>query len=99
MITSVHNPKIQAVRKLQTQAKGAVRSRHSSLRECAWRRKPCRERGKRGWYCYTDVLDERGKAVVDGFSARGTPAEQVSEAVMKAISETETPQGLLVVLT
>jgi TrmH family RNA methyltransferase len=47
---------------------------------------------------FTDALDERGQALVGGFSTRGAPVEQVNDAVMKATSETETPQGLLVVL-
>jgi TrmH family RNA methyltransferase len=99
MITSVHNPKIQAVRKLQTQAKvrheqhvfviEGVRLSEEAL-QGAWEAQ---------LVLYTDALDERGRAIVDRFSARGTPAEQVSGVVMEAISETETPQGLLVVLT
>src|SRR4030043_275059 len=48
---------------------------------------------------FTETLDQRGQAVVDGFSARAAEVEQISETVMKAISETETPQGLLVVLS
>lgn len=99
MITSVHNPKIQSVRKLQAQAKvrgeeGAFVIEGVRLAE---------EALQAGWIAqlvfFTDRLDERGKAVVDRFSSQGTPAEQVSEEVMKAVSETETPQGLLVVVT
>ena len=48
---------------------------------------------------YTPELDRRGLAVVEAFSARGAPLEQVSQAVMNAVSETETPQGILVVLS
>jgi TrmH family RNA methyltransferase len=47
---------------------------------------------------FTDHLDQRGQAVVDGFTARGVPTEQVSDAVMGVISDTETPQGILAVL-
>jgi len=36
--------------------------------------------------------------VLNGFSARGVQVEQVSDTVMKVISETETPQGILVIL-
>ena len=47
---------------------------------------------------FTETSGKRAQVVVDGFAARGAVVEQVSETVMKAISETETPQGLLVVL-
>lgn len=43
-------------------------------------------------------MDARGQTVVEGFLARGATVEQVSEPVMQAVSDTETPQGLLVVL-
>jgi TrmH family RNA methyltransferase len=98
MITSVHNPKIQAVRKLQAQAK-ARREEQAFVIEGV---RLSEEAMHAGWVAeqvfYTDQLDERGKIVVDGFSARGVLAEPVTEAVMKSVSETETPQGLLVVL-
>lgn len=98
MITSLHNPKIQIVRKLQMQGK--------------WRREQqafavegvrlAEEALQAGWVAeqvfYTDQLDERGRAVVEKYAAHEVPVEVVSEPVMKAVSQTETPQGLLVVL-
>jgi TrmH family RNA methyltransferase len=99
MITSVHNPRIQTVRKLQSQVK-------MRLKEGAFVVEGVRlaeEALQAGWEAmqvfYTDHMDQRGIAVVDEYSKRGVPVEQVTEAVMKSVSETETPQGLLVVLT
>jgi len=99
MITSVHNSKVQAVRRLQAQAKArreeqvfvveGVRLAEEAL-QAGWT-------AKQGFF--TDQLDERGKVVVDGFARRGASVEQVSEAVMKALSETEIPQGLLLVVS
>lgn len=98
MITSVHNPKIQAVRKLLAQA----RERHQQRAFVIEGVRLAEEALHGGWgaqlVLFTDILDERGKSLVTSFSEKGTPVEQVSEAVMKAVSETETPQGLLVVL-
>jgi TrmH family RNA methyltransferase len=98
MITSVHNPKIQSVRKLQTQAK-ARREEQAFVIEGV---RLAEESLQAGWAAqqvfFTEQLDHRGKAVVDGFSALGVHTEQVTEAVMNAVSETETPQGLIVVL-
>jgi TrmH family RNA methyltransferase len=60
------------------------------------------EAQRSGWTArqvlFTDGLDERGQRRVREFSAGVVPVEQVSEAVMNATSETETPQGLLAVL-
>ena len=98
MITSVHNPTVQSVRKLLAQAKerraqGAFVIEGVRLSE---------EALLAGWevqlVLFTDQLDQRGQAVVEGFSAKGISAEQVSSGVMNAISDTETPQGILAVL-
>ncbi len=47
---------------------------------------------------YTEDLNPRGRAVRDGLAGRGAPVECVSEHVLRAASDTETPQGILVVL-
>ena len=99
MITSVHNPKIQSVRKLQAQAKARREEQAFVIEGVRLAEEALQRRhGMRSWYCSPMTLDERGKTIVDRFSVEGTQVEQVSEAVMKAVSETETPQGLLVVL-
>ena len=98
MITSVHNPRLQAVRRLQANAKERREQQAFivdgvRLAEEAW---------QAGWHAqqvfFTDQLDSRGKAVVEGFISMNVPVEEVSQAVMQAICETETPQGILVVL-
>lgn len=98
MITSVHNSKIQTICKLQTQAKARQKEQAFVIEGV----RLAEEALQSGWEArqvlFTAQLDERGQAVVDGFSARGVPAEQVSDVVMKAVSETETPQGILIVL-
>jgi len=99
MITSVHNPKVQMVRKLLAHTKRRREEQAFVIEGVRLAEESLHAEWSARQVFYTGQLDERGKAVVDGFSARGTPAEQVTEAVMKAVSETETPQGLLVVLT
>jgi TrmH family RNA methyltransferase len=98
MITSVHNSKVQWVHKLQREGK-ARRSEESfvvegvRLTEEAW---------QAGWEArlvlYSKALNPRGIALVDTWRTRGAAVEEVSPHVMEAIAETETPQGLLVVL-
>lgn len=98
MITSRHNPRVQMVRQLLSQAK-VRQSERAFVVEGV---RLAEEALQAGWpgrvVYYTDQLEERGMAVVEGFAARGVPVEPVSDGVMKSVSETETPQGLLVVL-
>jgi RNA methyltransferase, TrmH family len=98
MITSVHNPRIQWVRKLQS------RSRQRRL-EQAFVIEGVRlveEALQAGWpasmVLYDSGLDERGQKVVQGFAAQGASVEEVTREVLQAASDTETPQGLLAVL-
>ena len=98
MITSLHNPRIQQVRKLQAQVKArreaqafvieGVRLAEEALHAC-WEAE---------LLLFTGQLDARGTAVVEGFASRGVTVEQVSDTVYKSISDTATPQGLLAVL-
>jgi TrmH family RNA methyltransferase len=98
MITSTQNPKIQWVRALQT------RSRHR--REAGVfvveGIRLAEEALRSGWEArivlHTEELSERGMAVVDGYTARGRRVERVSGEVMRAASDTQTPQGILIAL-
>ncbi len=47
---------------------------------------------------YDETLSERGRLQVEGLKSRGVDVEEVSASVMKSISETEAPQGILAVL-
>jgi RNA methyltransferase, TrmH family len=98
MITSKDNPKIKQVRALQADSKtrreaGAFVVEGVRLVEEAlasgW---PAR------WVIYTDGLDPRGQAVVTGYTQQGAQGEQVTSQVMRSVSDTESPQGILAVL-
>jgi TrmH family RNA methyltransferase len=98
MITSTHNPKIQSIRKLQAQSK-ARREEQLLIVEGV---RLCEEALAAGWAAqtviYTDDLNQRGIALLDGFAAQGALLEQVTEQVMRYTSDTQTPQGILAVL-
>ena len=47
---------------------------------------------------YEETLSERGRSQVEGLRSRGVDVEAVSGSLMKSLSETETPQGILAVL-
>ncbi len=98
MITSLQNPRLQLVRKLQSQAK-ARRMANAFVIEGV---RLCEEALQAAWpvslVLHTADLNGRGLNVVQGLAGLGAEVEQVSPEVMKAASDTETPQGLLAVL-
>jgi TrmH family RNA methyltransferase len=98
MITSVHNPRVQEVRRLQAQAKWRRERQAFVIEGVRLAEEALAAEWEAKLALYTNQLDERGTAVVRQLETRGVPAELVNQAVMKSVSETETPQGLLVVL-
>lgn len=98
MITSTQNSKIKHVRALLGRAKerreaGAFVVEGVRLVE---------EAAKGDWrfeiVLYDETLSERGRSQVESLKSRGVEVEEVSSSVMKSISETETPQGILAII-
>jgi TrmH family RNA methyltransferase len=98
MITSAQNTKIKWVKSLQ------INSR-TRRQEGLWVVEGARlaeETLVSNWpaqlVLHTPEPGARILAVIEAFQAHGAPVEIVSEAVMRSASDTETPQGILVVL-
>jgi TrmH family RNA methyltransferase len=98
MISSPHNPKLKLIRALQGRSKerrdaGAFLVEGIRLVEEAvisnW---------KFRFVLFDETLGERGRAQAEVLKSRGVDVEEVSPSLMKSISETETPQGILAVL-
>jgi RNA methyltransferase, TrmH family len=98
MITSIQNPKVQAIRSLL--AKPRDRRQNQSFVVDGVRL--AEEALASGWppelVIFSDDLSERGHEVVLRMKASGADVEQVSPQIMKSLSETETAQGLLAVM-
>jgi RNA methyltransferase, TrmH family len=98
MITSSRNPKIQRVRALQSQTK-ARREAGVFVVEGV---RLLEEAYHRGWIpelvLYCDGITKRGSSLLKTYQGLGIPVEQVTPQVLKAASDTESPQGLLAVL-
>jgi TrmH family RNA methyltransferase len=99
MITSAHNPRLKLVRALMGRAKerrtaGAFVAEGVRLVEDAL---------AAGWpfrfALYSEALSERGKALVEALIAKGIDVESVPPELLQSVSETETPQGVLAVLS
>ncbi|MDP2777096.1 MAG: RNA methyltransferase, partial [Anaerolineales bacterium] len=99
MITSNQNSKIRIIRALQGRAKerreaGAFLAEGVRLVEEAvisnWEFQ---------FALYDETLNGRGRSQVESLRSRGVDVEEVSKNVMKSLSETESPQGILAVLS
>jgi TrmH family RNA methyltransferase len=98
MITSPHNPKLKLIRALQ----GRTKERREAGAFVAEGIRLVEEAVASNWLMrfvlFDEALNERGLSQVEGLKSRGVDVEEVSTSLMKSISETETPQGILVVL-
>jgi TrmH family RNA methyltransferase len=98
LITSPQNSKIKHVRTLLGRAKER-REANAFVVEGV---RLVEEAVNRDWRfeiaLYDESLSERGKALVARLRSSNVDLEEVSESLMKSLSDTETPQGILAVL-
>lgn len=98
VITSPQNPKIKLVRALL----GRPKERREAGAFVVEGVRLVEEAETRGWSfqfaLYDGSLNERGSSLVEHLLARGIEVEEVSKHLMKSLSDTETPQGILAVL-
>jgi TrmH family RNA methyltransferase len=98
IITSTQNSKVKWVRQLLENSKARRESRLCVVEGV----RLAEEALLAGWHAryvlYSDDLSARGLTVVNGFAQRGSPVDVIRPALMRGLSDTETPQGLLVVL-
>jgi TrmH family RNA methyltransferase len=98
MITSLQNTKIKWVRSLQASSRSRRQESAFVLEGVRLAEEALSEGAEARLVLYSDELGERGKKVFNGFAGRGAPMEKVSPSVMRHASDTQTPQGILVVL-
>lgn len=98
MITSTHNPKIQWIRALQSRPRrrkeeGVLVVEGVRLAE---------EALLSGWQIqvglFTSTTDERVRRLITALEKAQTPLEEVTPAVLRAVSDTESPQEILLVV-
>lgn len=98
MITSTANPIVQQVRRLNAKRKERMETRSYiaegvRLLEEIWGA----EHNIRQVY-YSEPLSERSGSLLKELKNAGVAIEEVSESVLKAMSDTETPQGILAIV-
>ena len=99
VITSSQNSKLKLVRALL----GRAKERREAGAFVADGVRLVEEAVNRNWgfqfALYDASLNARGSSLVEHLLSRGVEVEEVSEPLMKSLSDTETPQGILAVLT
>jgi len=98
MITSTRNPVIKFIRDLQSHPQ-ARREAQAFVLEGV---RLAEEAMLAGWEArtvlYSPELSPRGLKLVDEYTRRGARVERVSAEVLKAASDQDTPQGILLVM-
>ena len=98
MITSNHNPKIKLVRALLSRARDRREAGAFVVEGVRLVEEAVNSNWPMRFVLYDESLSERGMSKVESLTSQGVDAEEVSTSVMKAMSETENPQGILAVL-
>jgi RNA methyltransferase, TrmH family len=98
VITSAQNSKIKLVRALLGRAKERREANAFVVEGVRLVEEAITSNWKVRFALYEEALSDRGKLQVEGMKSRGVDVEMVSESLMKSLSETETPQGILAIL-
>jgi RNA methyltransferase, TrmH family len=99
MITSTQNAKVKWVRSLLT----SRRTRYSSKAFVVEGVRLIEEAIMADWQTllvfYSGDLGSRGKQLIDRYASMGVQIEEVSPQILRAISDTQNPQGIMAVLS
>jgi RNA methyltransferase, TrmH family len=98
MITSSHNPKIQAVRNLLARRKERDERSQFVVEGVRLAEEAYQAGWLPAWVLTGESLSERGRSLANAFARLGIEVEQVSSSLMETLGDTETSQGLLVVM-
>ncbi|MEO8355039.1 MAG: RNA methyltransferase [Chloroflexota bacterium] len=98
MITSNQNSKIKLVRALLGRAKERREANAFVVEGVRLMEEAVKSNWGFQFALYDETLNERGKSEVESLRLRGVDIEMVSPDLIKSLSETETPQGILAVL-
>jgi TrmH family RNA methyltransferase len=98
MITSSHNPKIQAVRELLGRRKERQQSGTFVVEGVRLAEEALQAGWLPAWVLISPAISERGRALAANFAARGVEVEEISASLMESLSDTESAPGLLAVI-
>lgn len=99
MITSTQNLKVKWVRALQGESNTRKEAGAFAIEGVRLVEEALAAGWEAQWVIYAEGLGERGQALLDAYRARGVAVDQVSSHVLGTVSDTQTPQGILAVLS
>jgi RNA methyltransferase, TrmH family len=98
MITSKQNTKVKLVQSLQSSSRTRKSENKFVIEGIRLAEEAIASNWKTDFVLYTDEISQRGKSLLSKYENRGVLSTLVSTKLMRLMSDTETPQGLLVVL-
>jgi RNA methyltransferase, TrmH family len=98
VITSAQNPKLKLVRALMGRAKERREANAFVVEGVRLVEEAVSSNWKFRFALCDESLNERGMSQVERLKSSGVEVDEISESLMKSLSETETPQGILAVL-
>jgi TrmH family RNA methyltransferase len=98
VITSSQNSKIKLVRALLGRAKERREANAFVVEGVRLVEEAVNSNWGIQFAIYNEALSDKGRLQIENLKLRGVDVEIVSDSLMKALSETETPQGLLTVV-
>lgn len=98
MITSNQNLKVKLVRALMGRSKERREAGAFVVEGVRLFEEVVKAKWPIQFVLFDEMLSERGKSKVEGLRSKGVEVEEVSPSVMKSISETDAPQGVLAVV-
>lgn len=98
VITSAQNSRIKLVRALQGRAKERREANAFVVEGVRLVEEVVHSNWKVRFALFDEALNERGRSQVESLRSQGIEVEMISESLMKSLSETEMPQGILAVL-
>jgi TrmH family RNA methyltransferase len=99
VITSRQNPKIQWVKTLQSRSRLRWEEQLFVVEGVRLAEEALASACELRLLLYTEELDARGQGMVAAAIEKGCPVEVVTSEVMRAASDTRSPQGLLLVVS
>ena len=99
MITSLQNPRIKLARQLLSDRKAREETKSFAVEGVRLAEEALQNQWQPQFALWSNQLNERGKQVLNQLIQLQIPVEEIPAPMMNKISETETPQGLLMVLT
>jgi TrmH family RNA methyltransferase len=99
MITSLQNPRIKTARQLLNERKAREETGSLAVEGVRLAEEALQNHWPVQFALWSAQLSERGRKLVNVFIQRQIPTDEIPPALMAKISDTETPQGLLLVLS